>query len=220
MTGLNGIEGGTHVHGPQAQLIGSGRGGLPGEHGPLLLLVTAGMHGQHHGVAMACQMAGPALKTGGGIPQAMGNHHQAAIGTAGRLNHHQGERLGPMGHRQAQLAANHGQGTRIGQARIGGHRGSRFQELLGDQTLLGIALQRLHHLGQIHPHRGARQGLQQRQQGDRPASGGLIHGFGQRLGAQLFGLEPFQFTELGQHQHHLLQQGRSGVLVEGPFADR
>ena len=152
LAGSNAIENSTHIHGPQPQLFGRGRWGLARQHRPLLLLITAWMDRQHHRVAITRQMARPALKVGRAIPEPMGDHHQPAVGIGLGLQHHQHEWRRPMAHRQTQFTTTNSAGARLSEAGIGAHRHTRFEQLVGDHSLLGIALDPLHHLGQINPH--------------------------------------------------------------------
>ena len=88
------------------------------KHGALLGLVAARVNRQNHGVAMAGEMASPALKTGRAIPQTMGNDHQATIASAGRLQHHQPQRRRAMGHGQTLLKAADSGGARLAELGI------------------------------------------------------------------------------------------------------
>jgi hypothetical protein len=71
----NQVEYCPHISGPPQKFLGIRGWGLAGEHGRLLVAVTAGVAGQKHWRPMAGQVLGPAQETFWRIPEPMGDHH-------------------------------------------------------------------------------------------------------------------------------------------------
>ena len=215
--GRDGIQAGGDIQGPQPQFCRSGRGHLAEQHGLLLAAVTAGVPGQDHGVAMAGQVLAPTLETLGAIPEAVGDHHQFAVGALDRLQNDQLQGLGTVAHSQDQLLAPQGQGPRFVKAGIDTGGGLAGHQLLGPPLLVYQPFGHLQGLVGIEGHALARQSLEQGQQAGLALGEELVQGFGQHLArlarAELLRIDAVNSAEGGHHQQHLLNQGLGYRLV-------
>ena len=207
-----GVDRGGHVKGAIAQLVGTGRRHLAGEHGFLLAAVTTRMARQHHLVAVAGQMARPAFKTLGAVPEPMGDQHHPPPAVALGLDHHHLKGGATMGGRHLNLTASHRQATWT-QCR-GSHGGGRGagQQGFGLPALGHHPLQGTHGMGQIHGDGLPGQGSQEGEQGEISGGTGSLQGQSEITAAEILG-HPIHPAQGGGGQEGLLQQWRAHHLA-------
>ena len=210
------VDHGGDVHGPQPQILRTGRRRLAGEHRLLLGPVAAGVAGKQHGVSVAGQVPGPAFEALGVVPEPMGDHHQVAVGTRLRLDRHHLQGPGAMAHGDGQLLAFHRQrtGATEGGADPGGRHGG--QQTVGLALLTGDPIDGEDHRLQIHRGAPAGQGLQHLQQGE-PA----LRVYARQRSRQLPAVDrlghPLDLHHGGEQQQHLVDERRAGRLLgDGP----
>ena len=136
---------------------------------------------------MAGEMVPPALEVQGGIPQPVGDEHQAngmlPLGQQG----HAAQGVLAMGHRKLQLAAPHGVEARQVQIRIGFHRRLVRQQGLGRCLLALQPIEGEQGALQIDGRPLAGHGPQQGKQRHRPLPLTEAQGQGELLPAQIGG---------------------------------
>lgn len=157
------------------------------EHGGLLGLVTAGVLRQQHRIAMAGEMVPPALEVHGGIPQPVGDEHQANGMLPLRQQSDAAQGVLAMGHRKPQLAAPHCVAARQVQIRIGSHSGLFREQGLGRCLLALQPIEREQGALQIDGGPLAGHGPQQGKQRHRPLPLTEAQGKGELLPAQIGG---------------------------------